>query len=144
MYEKFEQLLKEQNVTPYRVAKETGITTATFTSWKQGKYTPKQDKLQKIADYFGKPLDYFTGGLTAVAEPADPYALTAKDERDIARDLERMMSELESKEALSFYGEEVEFDEEAKELLRMSMEQTMRLAKQLAKKKFTPKKYRKE
>ena len=47
MYEIFEQLLKEHNVTAYRVAKETGITTATLTSWKQGKYTPKQEKLQK-------------------------------------------------------------------------------------------------
>lgn len=61
MYEIFERLLEEHNVTAYRVAKETGITTATFTSWKQGKYTPKQDKLQKIADYFGVSVDYLMG-----------------------------------------------------------------------------------
>ncbi|WP_164744070.1 helix-turn-helix domain-containing protein [Paenibacillus barengoltzii] len=61
MYEIFERLLAEHNVTAYRVAKETGITTATFTSWKQGKYTPKQDKLQKIADYFGVSIDYLMG-----------------------------------------------------------------------------------
>ena len=30
MYEKFEALLKENNVTPYRVHKETGISTATL------------------------------------------------------------------------------------------------------------------
>ncbi|MEF3313845.1 helix-turn-helix transcriptional regulator [Paenibacillus sp. GYB004] len=142
MYEKFEQLLKEFDVTPYRVAKDTGLNTATFTSWKQGKYTPKQDKLQKIAEYFGKPDDYFSG--SSVQEDREPYALTAKEERDIALDLERMMGDLESKEAIAFYGEEVEFDEEARELLRVSMEQTMRLAKQLAKKKYTPKKYRKD
>ena len=44
MYEIFEKLLKEHGVTAYRVAKETGVTTATLTSWKQGKYTPKPEK----------------------------------------------------------------------------------------------------
>ena len=58
MYENFEKLLKERGVTAYRVAKETGVTTATLTSWKQGKYTPKPEKLQKIADYFGVSVDY--------------------------------------------------------------------------------------
>lgn len=66
MYEKFEELLKKNNVTAYRVAKETGVTTATLTSWKQGKYTPKREKLQKIADYFGVSVEYFTG-----EEPAE-------------------------------------------------------------------------
>lgn len=61
MYEKFEELLKKNNVTAYRVAKETGVTTATLTSWKQGKYTPKREKLQKIADYFNVGVEYFTG-----------------------------------------------------------------------------------
>ena len=66
MYEKFEELLKKNNVTAYRVAKETGVTTATLTSWKQGKYTPKREKLQQIADYFGVSVEYFTG-----EEPAE-------------------------------------------------------------------------
>lgn len=62
MYEIFEQLLKKHGVTAYRVAKETGVTTATLTNWKNGKYTPKQDKLQKIADYFGVSLEYLMTG----------------------------------------------------------------------------------
>ena len=58
MYERFEQLLKSHNVTPYRVSKETGITTATLTKWKQGKFQPKFDKLLKIANYFGVDVSY--------------------------------------------------------------------------------------
>ena len=38
MYEKFEKLLKKNNVTPYRVHKETGISTATLSDWKNGQY----------------------------------------------------------------------------------------------------------
>ncbi len=59
MYERFERLLKELNVTTYRVAKMTGISRSTFTNWKQGNYQPKVDKLQKIADFFGVPVTYF-------------------------------------------------------------------------------------
>ena len=59
MYGKFERLLAERGVTAYQVAKETGISTATLTQWKQGLYTPKVDKIMRIADYFGVPLEYF-------------------------------------------------------------------------------------
>ncbi len=62
MYEIFEKLLKAHGVTAYRVAKETGVTTATLTSWKQGKYTPKPEKMQKIADYFGVSVEYLMTG----------------------------------------------------------------------------------
>lgn len=59
MYERFEALLEKNHKSAYRVAQDTGIRTSTFTSWKQGVYTPKIDKLQKIADYFGVDVSYF-------------------------------------------------------------------------------------
>lgn len=59
MYDKFEKLLKEKNVTPYRVHKETGISTATLSDWKNGKSQPKKDKIEKICEYFGVPVSYF-------------------------------------------------------------------------------------
>ena len=62
MYEIFEKLCELKGVTAYRVCKETGLTTATISNWKAGRYTPKADKLQKIADYFGVSLEYLTTG----------------------------------------------------------------------------------
>lgn len=62
MYDKFERLLKEKGVTPYRVHKETGISTATLSDWKNGKSQPKKDKIKMICDYFNVPLSYFYGG----------------------------------------------------------------------------------
>lgn len=58
-YEKFERLLKDNNTTAYRVSKDTGISTATLTSWKKGIYKPKLDKMAVLADYFNVPLGYF-------------------------------------------------------------------------------------
>lgn len=62
MYEIFEKLLAEKGLTAYKVAKETGISTATLTSWKKGVYVPKPDKMKKIADYLGVSEDYLRTG----------------------------------------------------------------------------------
>ena len=52
MYELFQKLLDEKGVSAYAVGKATGISTATLTSWKQGKYTPKKENLRKISTRF--------------------------------------------------------------------------------------------
>lgn len=70
-------------------------------------------------------------------------ALTPRDEREIARDLEKMLSDLDDKNGMAAVGGTVE-DAEDREKLRESLLTSMRLAKKLAKKKFTPKKYRKD
>ena len=62
MYKRFDKLLRERGITAYKVAKDTGIATATLTQWKKGVSTPKQDKLQKIADYFNVSLEYLMTG----------------------------------------------------------------------------------
>lgn len=61
MYEKFVKLLEENNVTAYRVAKDTGISSVVFSEWKKGKSNPKVDKLKVLAKYFGVEIDYFLG-----------------------------------------------------------------------------------
>ncbi len=62
MYEIFVKLLEKHGVTAYKVSKATGIAGSTFTDWKNGRSVPKQDKLQKIADYFGVSIDYLMTG----------------------------------------------------------------------------------
>ncbi|KZU99916.1 prophage repressor [Lactiplantibacillus plantarum] len=53
-----------------------------------------------------------------------------------------MMNGLDSKHSLSFFQNGQELSDQDKELLKASMRQTLELSKQLAKRKFTPKKYR--
>ena len=59
MYEKFERLLKEHNVTPSQVSKETGIVRSTFTDWKSGRSKPGVEKLYLLAKFFEVPIEYF-------------------------------------------------------------------------------------
>lgn len=61
MYSIFEQLLQLKGVSAYKVAKETGISQQTLSKWKKGISTPKIDKLQKIANYFGVSVEYLAG-----------------------------------------------------------------------------------
>lgn len=139
MYDKFEKLLEANGVTPYRVHKDTGISTATLSDWKNGKSQPKKDKIEKICAYFNVPLSYF------YEDTADPneVPLTVRDEKDIAKRLEDALLDLENtQEGLMFSGEPL--DDETRELLKASLENSIRIAKINAKQKFTPKKYRKD
>lgn len=61
MYEKFVELLQKHNTTAYKVAKNTGIAYSTFSDWKSGRSSPKNEKLQKIANYFGVSVSYLIG-----------------------------------------------------------------------------------
>ena len=59
MYEKYRKLRDERSLTDYKVSLDTGIATATLTSWKQGVYQPKVEKLMLLAKYFGVDVTYF-------------------------------------------------------------------------------------
>ena len=59
MYKKYEELLEKTGKTSYQVSKDTGIAENIFSYWKNGRSTPKVDKLQKLAKYFVLDIDYF-------------------------------------------------------------------------------------
>ena len=138
MYEIFVKLLEKYGVTAYKVSKATGIAGSTFTDWKTGRSTPKQDKLQKIADYFGVSLDYLMTGKEKKTEKKETK-LTPKDERDIEKKLTETLDQIVSGDGLMFHGEIM--DERTRQLLEVSLRNTMESAK-IAAKKFTPNKYK--
>ena len=72
-YRKFEELLKSTNKTAYKVATDTKIAPSTFADWKKGRSTPKADKLQTLADYFGVSITYFLSD--SVREESARYSL---------------------------------------------------------------------
>lgn len=70
-YELFAKIIEAKGITPYRVAKDTGLTTVLFTDWKKGKSKPKYDKLKIIADYLGVSVEYLQGIETKQQEILD-------------------------------------------------------------------------
>lgn len=62
MYARYCSLRDEKGVTDAAVARATGIPQPTFTDWKKGRSAPKREKLVKIAEYFGVPVEYLITG----------------------------------------------------------------------------------
>lgn len=135
MYEIFERLLKQTGVTAYRVSKETGIGASTFSDWKKGRSTPKQEKLQKIADYFGVTVDFLMTGEDKGVSP-DEVTLTEKDEREIGRDLDRIMNEIRNGENGPLFYNGVEMDEKSLILLENAIEYALKESKKENKVKY--------
>lgn len=101
MYEVFEQLLQQNNVTPYKVARETGVTQTALSNWKSGKSTPTTKTLQKIASYFGVTIDYLMNGEYDIQK--DPQ-LKPRDKRDIKEILSNT-EQLLKQDGLMFDGQ---------------------------------------
>lgn len=59
MYDRYEKMLNVRNCKTSDVCKTTGISPSTISHWKKGDYEPKRDTIQKIADFFEIPVDYF-------------------------------------------------------------------------------------
>lgn len=141
MYEIFEQLLQKYGVTSYKVSKDTGVTQTSLSNWKSGRSTPNAKTLQKIADYFGVSIEYLMTGKEDSEKKET--TLTAKDERDIAKDLDNIMNKLTNREGgpASYNGEEL--GEEAAALFRDELELALRRLKFINKEKYNPNKNKK-
>lgn len=137
MYSVFEQLLQKYGISTYKISKDTGIAQSVFSSWKRGISTPKQDKLQIIADYFGVTIEYLMTGKEESKKKETK--LTPKDERDIEKKLSETLDQIVNGDGLMFNGEIM--DERTRQLLEISLRNTMESAK-IAAKKFTPNKYK--
>lgn len=147
---KFGQYLRELRVEKglgiNQLATYSGISNAQISRIETGsRGVPKPETIKRLADALKVPYKDMmreAGYLIDQDEEKQTYyALNKKDERDLAKDLERMMEELDSDSSLAFMGEPM--DDEDRELLRISLENTLRMSREMAKKKFTPKKYRK-
>lgn len=84
MYSIFEQLLQKHGVSTYKVSKDTGIAQSVFSSWKNGISTPKQDKMQILADYFNVSINYLMTGKEK--EGGETYYLN-DETREIAQEI---------------------------------------------------------
>ncbi|SEP04074.1 helix-turn-helix domain-containing protein [Propionispora vibrioides] len=132
-----EKYKKDRN----QVCNDLGFKYSTFTDWVNGNKYPRIDKIEMLANYFGIQKSDL---IEEKKETASLPPLTAKDEHSIQKRLESLLTDLmPGNSAIAYYDGEEPMSEDDKELLRISLENTLRLAKQMAKQKFTPKKYRK-
>lgn len=142
MYEIYCKLRDERGLKDADVVRETKITKSTFSDWKSGRSKPKNDKLQKIADYFGVTLDYLMTGKESSTSTQNTD-LTSKDERDIAKDMENLIKKLKDNEngPASFDGEPIPDGDI--DLLAGQIELMLKRLKPINKEKYRPDKNKK-
>lgn len=137
--ENIKKARKQANLTQVELSKLTNLSRSYIGDIEKDRYNPSLSTLKAIAKATNQPLDTI---LTDNDINNNEPTLTSRDEKDIKKKLDEALASIDS-EALMFDGEPVEMDTETKELLKASLENSIRLAKTLAKKKYTPKKYQK-
>lgn len=147
--ENIKSLRMKFNLTQQELGEIAGVSGKAVHTWEAGLREPRMGAIQKIADYFNLSKsdliedNGLNQGFSRINNQSDNSNFSKKDERDIAKRLEQALSDLENtQDALMFSGEPL--DDETRELLKISLENSIRIAKINAKEKFTPKKYKKE
>ncbi|SFM14329.1 helix-turn-helix transcriptional regulator [Pelosinus propionicus] len=154
------KLRKFHDLSQKDLALIAGVSDKAVSTWESGAKEPRMGVIQKIADHFGlqKSNIIEDNGLDNIYQMHDNGrvntvfqsklanslpALNPRDERSIKKKLESVLNDLMPENALAYYDGDEPMSDEDKELLRISLENTMRLAKQMAKQKFTPNKFKK-
>lgn len=121
------------------IVNDLHLSQSTVSNWCTGLKLPRMDKIQMLADYFGIEKSDLLEDKSKKKE----ITITAKDERDIEKDLNRIMDKLTNNEAgpATYGGDPI--TPEAGELFREELQIALRRLKIINKEKYTPKKYKK-
>ncbi|MCM3651287.1 helix-turn-helix domain-containing protein [Metabacillus litoralis] len=135
-----EELRESKGWSKTEVARRLGIkTVSTYANWEYGLRTPDKDMLSRIADLYGVTTDYLIDGKEKTNLDSKSSSLSEKDEKDIAKRMEKIREDLTKDDGYMLMGEPI--SEEAKESILDAMEYAIRQATRINK-KYIPKKYR--
>lgn len=146
-----------KNITRYMQAKginradfcrDLGFNYNTVSDWIHARKYPRIDKIEAMAHYFGitkADLVEPAPAPPAAQPPTAPYhpELTKRDERDIEKRLQAIRDDLDSESGIALLGDHP-LTEDEKEQLLIPIRSGLETARLIAKKKYTPKKYRKD
>lgn len=133
--ERIQELCKKQDISMNKVESDLGFGKGYIS--KLGKSTPNVTKIKLIADYFGVTVDYLMDG-----KSISPV-ITPRDERDIAKDLDRIMGAIQKGDDGPLYYNGVEIDNASLNLLQNAIEYALRETKKENKVKYNPNKNKK-
>lgn len=129
----------QQNLCAY-----LNIEQSTLSNYENDRRIPKAELIVKLANYFNVSTDYLLGKTDLKNYDHYKPILTERDEKDILKDLEKMMDDLDSGQSgPTYYGGELELSEYDREILKGSLEQALRIIKLKNKETYTPNIHRK-
>lgn len=136
--ERVKAICKERKIAISRLEKDLGFSNGYIGQLRKGVFP--DDRLKMIADYFGVSVNYLMTGKES--ESNDPE-LTTRDERDIAKDLDRIMGEIQKGDDGPLYYNGTEIDQASLSLLQNAIEYALRETKKENKERYNPHKNKK-
>ena len=123
------------------VRERANINNKTLSGYENNVSEPDRNTLITLAKLYEVSYEWLlTGEGIMDSSNHSEKTLSEKEEKNIVNDLQKILDGLDGGFA-AYYGKTPE-EIEDQELLKASLEQAMRLAKRVAKDKFTPKKYK--
>lgn len=136
MYEIYCKLRDKRGVRDADVSKATGISKSTFSDWKSGRSNPKNEKLKKIADYFGVTIKYLmTGKEDSVEQKITSVSPERALDIEVEHDVDVMMEKLKNGEEVVFRFNGDTAGDEDMELIKSSLMNLCMTAKRISKQK---------
>ncbi|WP_195486640.1 helix-turn-helix domain-containing protein [Lacticaseibacillus paracasei] len=134
--ERIAMLRKERGWNQQQLADKINVSQSTLAMWETDKRRPNTDALNDLADIFNVSLDF----LMYRTNKRRYFELTDKDTKDIAKQAQQIIDGMNADASVNFYGEPM--TNEQKQSMKDIIEMGLRINREKAKKKFTPKKFR--
>ena len=135
----FNDMLKylrvREKMSQAELADKLGVSKSTVGMYELGKREPDFETLEAIADLFNVDMNFLLGKVGSELSP--------KDERDIAKDLNRIMTEIKKGNNGPLYYNGIEMDDTSINLLQNAIEYALRETKKENKVKYNPNKNKK-
>ena len=114
-------LRQERNKTQADIAAVLKIIRTTYGEYERGRIMPPMDKINALADYYGVTLDYLIGNTNNVTE-------STENKLDVSNSVKEIIEYLQNEQStLTFDGDLL--DEDSRELLISSLENSLKMAK---------------
>ena len=121
----FNDMLKylrvREKMSQAELADKLGVSKSTVGMYELGKREPDFETLEAIADLFNVDMNFLLGKVGSELSP--------KDERDIAKDLNRIMTEIKKGNNGPLYYNGIEMDDASINLLQNAIEYALRETK---------------
>lgn len=123
-------LRKERKETQEDIAKLVKTQRTTVGEYERGNIRPPMDKMKILADHFEVSVDYLMGNTNFQT----PEERNEAAPNDVSKSMKKILEDLQkNQQALTFDGEVL--DDESRELLISSLEQSLRMGKLMQKRK---------
>lgn len=132
-------LMNKNNWTQLKLSEKSGISKSTLSDYVNCKTLINPGNVEKLSEAFGVPKSEIDPSFKQTKTLPE---LNMRNEIDIQKNLQKMIDSLNAKNSYAvFAGQDLnEIDDEDRELLIASLDNSLRLANRIVKQKFYPKK----